>query len=407
MTIREELEKTELKVLSPQACFSARSQGRVRPEAPHVLRTDFQRDRDRIIHSKSFRRLKHKTQVFLSPFGDHYRTRLTHCLEVSQIARTIAKALRLNEDLTEAIALGHDLGHTPFGHAGEAALQDLMAAHGGFEHNRQSLRLVDLLEERYPAFPGLNLTYEVREGLAKHRTTHDRPPPDDDLAREFPLALAPSLEAQAINAADAVAYDNHDLDDGLSAGIIAEADLKGIALWREAAKAGGGPRRARRLEPKLRRRQAIHQLINLMVSDLIENSARLIEAQGVRSLAGVRRHGEPLVRFSAAVEARRRELEDFLRENFYEHFRIKRMAQKARMFVEALFQEYLRHPRLLPSEHQALIRPEDLGPPRAGRRSAPGPGETLQRAVADYIAGMTDSFAQQEYKRLFFPFERV
>lgn len=380
---REALEEREHYTLAPYAAHSADSRGRRYPEPEHPYRTCYQRDRDRIIHSTAFRRLEYKTQVFVNHEGDYYRTRLTHTLEVAQIARTIARALGLNEDLVEAIALAHDLGHTPFGHSGEDALRELMREHGGFEHNRHGLRVVDKLEHRYARFPGLNLTYEVREGMAKHRSRYDQPPPSP-----FDDGLQPTLEAQVVEVADAVAYDSHDLDDALKAGLVGEEDLAGVTLWevaRERAEREFGP-----LEPESRRVHIVRFLINHEVTALLEQTAANIESLPARSLEDVRRAPGPLVAFDEETERLRRELQDFLMERVYQHYRVMRMATKARRFIEELFTAYIRNPKQLP--RSALRFVDEDG---------------LERVVCDYIAGMTDRYAQDEYLKLFAPFERV
>ncbi|MHC5056887.1 MAG: deoxyguanosinetriphosphate triphosphohydrolase [Planctomycetota bacterium] len=369
------------------ASYAARpesSRGRVHEESEHAYRAPYQRDRDRIVHSTAFRRLEYKTQVFVNHEGDHYRTRLTHTLEVAQIARTIARALLLNEDLTEAVALAHDLGHTPFGHSGEEALAELMRDDGGFEHNLHGLRVVDRLEKRYDAFDGLNLTYEVREAFVRHRTAYDAPA---DPPEEFPATDQVHLEGQAVCAADAIAYNSHDLDDGLVSGLISEEDLGGLALWRAAedAVATSGED-----HPKLRRRAIVRHLINRQVTELIENSRRLIAEAGVESLDDVRSTGGWLVRSGEALEAEKREFQDFLHEHLYRHYRVMQTANKAKKFVRSLFEEFLAHAEDLPDDFRERV--DDEG---------------LNRVVCDYIAGMTDRYAQDTYQKLFYPYERM
>jgi len=380
---RQALEEREERTLAPYAALSARSRGRRHSEPEHPYRTCYQRDRDRIIHSTAFRRLEYKTQVFVNHEGDYYRTRLTHTLEVAQIARTIARALNLNEDLAEAVALAHDLGHTPFGHSGEDALRELMREHGGFEHNLHGLRVVDKLEHRYAQFPGLNLTYEVREGMARHRTRYDQPP-----ASEFADDGQPALEAQAVELADAIAYDSHDLDDALKAGLVSEEDLDGVALWelaRERAEGEWGP-----LGPESRRVHVVRFLINLEVTALLEQTCTNLERLGVGSAAEVRRPSSPVVAFAPETARLRHELQEFLLERVYRHYRVVRMATKARRFVEELFAAYLANPRQLPDPALRLLEEDGL-----------------HQVVCDYIAGMTDRYAQDEYLKLFVPFERV
>jgi len=377
---REEIEEREEKTLAPYAMKSKYSRGRQHPEPEHPFRTVYQRDRDRIIHSTAFRRLEYKTQVFVNHEGDHFRTRLTHTMEVAQIARTIARALNVNEDLVEAVALAHDIGHTPFGHSGEEALRELMKDHGGFEHNLHGLRVVDLLEKRYPNFRGINLTYEVRESIVKHSTSYDRPF-TEEFGPEPPL-----IEAQIVEVADAVAYDSHDLDDGFSAGMITEQDLLRLGIGRLAAE----KIKNKSLDPKLRRAQAIVFIINYEVTDIIAHAEKMIKESGVKSPEDVRKVGMRLVDFSPEVKQLKEELEAFLQERVYRHFRVMRMMNKAKHFVKCLFNAYVSDPRQLPFEYQKWV--EKVG---------------LHRGVCDYIAGMTDRFAQDDYIKLFHPYERV
>ncbi len=380
--LREEVERREEGELAPWAMKSADSRGREYPEQEHEYRTAYQRDRDRIIHCKAFRRLEYKTQVFLNHEGDHYRTRLTHTLEVAQIARTIARALKLNEDLTEAIALSHDLGHTPFGHSGERALREVMEGRGGFEHNRHGLRVVDTLERQYRDFPGLNLTYEVRESIAKHATRWDNPESHD-----FEPG-PPLLEAQIVEVADSVAYDNHDLDDGLSAGIISRAELEDMELW---ARAERKIRRERgQKQDELRDREIIRYLINLFCSDLIEETARRIEQCDIQSAAEVRQQEGNLVDFSPPVRKEKQKLEDFLFNSLYRDHRVVRQITKAERFVREIFNAYVADSRQLPPEYQEWAE-------RVG----------LHQAVCDYIAGMTDRYAQDQYLQLFQPYQKL
>jgi len=368
---REYLERREEQTLAPYATRSGRSRGRVHPEPEHDYRTRFQRDRDRIIHCKAFRRMEYKTQVFLNHEGDHYRTRLTHTLEVSQIARTIARALRLNEDLTEAIALAHDLGHTPFGHSGEDVLREAMARHGGFEHNWQGLRVVDILENQYPRFRGLNLTYEVRESIAKHTSKWDEPHIVD-----FEPG-PPVLEAQVVEAADSIAYDNHDLDDGLSAGILNERDLEKVELWKGALEQLGQGR------ADTRGPQIVRYLINRFASDLIENARARLAESGIRSPEDVKRHEGNVVDFSDSFRKQKEELEAFLLETLYRDDHVVRETNRAKHFVEFIFNAYVCDARQLPPEYQQWA--EQVG---------------LHRAVCDYIAGMTDRYAREKYLQL-------
>jgi len=380
---RELLEERELETLAPYAAHSAENRGRRYPEGEHPYRTCYQRDRDRIVHSTAFRRLEYKTQIFVNHEGDYYRTRLTHTLEVAQIARTIARVLNLNEDLTEATALAHDLGHTPFGHSGEDALRELMREHGGFEHNLHGLRVVDKLEHRYIAFPGLNLTAEVREGMAKHHTRYDHPLPS-----EFADGLQPTLEAQVVASADSIAYDSHDLDDALKASLLREEELRGVALWERARERA--EREFGSLGPENRRIHVVRVLINLEVTALLEQTCANLESARVESLVEVRQAGRPLVGFDRETDELRQGLQKFLMERVYQHYRVMRMATKARRFIEELFAAYIENPRQLPPS--ALGQVEEEG---------------LHRVVCDYIAGMTDRYAQDEYLKLFAPFERV
>jgi len=383
MLSREEAEQLEAQRLAPYAQRSGTSRGRAYAEAEHAYRTAFQRDRDRVLHTTAFRRLEYKTQVFVNHEGDHYRTRLTHTLEVAQIARTVARALRVNEDLVEAIAMAHDLGHTPFGHAGEAALSEMMAGKGGFNHNTHGLRIVEKLEKRYPDFPGLNLTWEVREGIIKHATDYDAPE-----AGDYEPECRATLEGQIINLADEIAYNAHDLDDGLRSGLIQARQLRGLELW-DAALAALDVRGADEIN-SVDRSRIIRYLIDLEVTDLITaTEARLHEVRPA-SVDGVRDQPRDMVCFSTAMSQRNRELKGLLLSDLYRHWRVVRMAQKARRMLTRLFRAYAEAPQQLPSWVQALID-----------------GERVERVVCDYVAGMTDRFAQQEYRSMFESSERV
>jgi len=373
--------------LAPFAARSTESLGRKYPETFKDNRPAFERDRDRIIHCAAFRRLEYKTQVFVNHEGDYYRTRLTHSLEVAQIGRGIARRLHLNEDLVEALALAHDLGHTPFGHTGEEVLNRLMADFGGFEHNRQSLRIVEKLEERYPDFNGLNLSFETREGIIKHSSTYDRPDVEGSLA-ELEPSWKPTLEAQIIDLADEIAYNNHDIDDGLKAGYISLDALSENRLWQETFSLVG--RKYPGLEGDRRIYQTISHLIGTLIDDLVTNTGKNLSAHGVDSLEKVRLNHERLVEFSPEMAGKNRELMKFLRNRLYRHFKVERMRIKAERFLILLFESYLRAPSLLPRSYQEKFDQE-------GR----------ERVIADYIAGMTDRFALDEYKRLFEPYERV
>jgi dGTPase len=373
--------------LAPYAQTSARSRGRRYPETEHRYRSAFQRDRDRIIHSRAFRRLEYKTQVFVNHEGDHYRTRLTHSIEVSQIGRTVARALGLNEDLVESLSLCHDLGHTPFGHLGEDVLAEAMRANGGFEHNRQTLRIVERLEERYPEFPGLNLSWEVREGIAKHSGPIDvaRAP---EFAEYEPDRMPP-LEAQLIDWVDEIAYNHHDIDDGLESGLL---ELEGLAA---SVPLFGEPLRAARLrypsaDPRQIQTQALRGLIDTLVTDLIDTTRRSLREAGIGSTEEIRGAPKPLAALSPAIAERNRALKAYLREFLYHHHHIERMKDKARRVLVALFDRYRENDRLLPADARRRI-PEDGVP----------------RTIADYIAGMTDRYASEEYRRLFDPSLRV
>lgn len=372
---REAFETEERERLAPYAAKSAESRGRVVDETEAAYRTAYQRDRDRIVHSAAFRRLEYKTQVFIYHEGDHYRNRLTHTLEGSQIARTIARALRLNEELTEAVILAHDLGHTPFGHAGERVLAELMRDDGGFDHNRQSLRIVDLLEERYPGFRGLNLCYETREGILKHGCDWPHPVP-------IPHAEAqPSLEAQVADYSDEIAYTVHDLDDGLRSGLLNQADLKGVWLWNETHQRVVDELGA--ASSRVLRAQTIRALVDRLVTELLECSAARIEASGVGSVEQVRHTQERIIGFRPELDEARLELKRFLYLRLYEHPRVAAASDLAAEAIRSLFAAYRATPGLLPEHVRARIEVD---------------GEA--RAVADYVAGMTDRFALGERDRL-------
>ncbi len=365
--------------------LSRMSRGRRFPEPPHPMRTAFQRDRDRIVHSAAFRRLEYKTQVFVNHEGDYYRTRLTHTVEAAQITRTAARALGLNSELAEAVALAHDLGHTPFGHAGERALRALMEPHGGFDHNAQSLRTVDWIEVRYPNFRGLNLTFEVREGIIKHSEFKLRP-----AAAEFDSSLFPCLEAQIVDLADEIAYLAHDVDDGLKADMLTADDLNGTRLFREAAAAAHEA--SPRAEQGVVRYQTVIRMIDAMVTDLVTNISTELERSSIRSVETVRRAGRALASFGAAMAPMVEELKQLMRERLYRHYRVSRMTGKAGRVLERLFETYMGEPRQMPGH---VLRRIEFD------------GEALARVVADYIAGMTDRFALDECRKLFDPDERV
>jgi len=376
--------------LAPCAADPAASRGRLHPEAAPAYRSEYQRDRDRIIHSAAFRRLEYKTQVFVNHEGDLFRTRLTHSIEVAQVARSIARPLQLNEDLTEGIALAHDLGHTPFGHAGQDALNACMKSYGGFEHNLQSVRVVDELEERYAEFPGLNLTFETREGILKHCSLKNAAELGE-LGRRFIEKQQPSLEAQLTNLADEIAYNSHDVDDGLRAGLITVEALATITLFQEQYEM------VRSLYPDLAPRRTIHEvvrrLIGCQVIDLVETSKAALLQANLDSIDAVRQYGKPLIAFSDSMCEKNLELKRFLRTSLYRHYRVHRMSAKAGRTVTALFEAYIDDPRLMPedAQQQVALLEKTLG--KDGRA----------RAVADYIAGMTDRYAIVEYERTFNP----
>jgi dGTPase len=369
MLTRAEFETLEDRWLAPYAMRNRATRGRTYGEPEHAFRPAFQRDRDRIIHSSAFRRLEYKTQVFVNHEGDYYRTRLTHTMEAAQITRTIARAMRLNEDLAEAVALAHDLGHTPFGHAGERILH----------------RLMDVLEERYPEFPGLNLSWEVREGIVKHSTRYDRPH-----VQEFDPEKAPTLEAQIVDFADEIAYNAHDIDDGLKSEMLTPQDLEASRLWTRAfdavrESAPGG-------DERILRYQAVRRIIDMLVVDLISATETNLAGHGVDSLEGVRGVLPKLVSFGDEVGTQVLELKKTLYDRLYNHHRVRRMAVKADRIMTALFETYMAEPRQMPPRTHARIVER---------------GEPLSQVVADYVAGMTDRFALDEYKKLFDPYEKV
>ncbi|MBN1689251.1 MAG: deoxyguanosinetriphosphate triphosphohydrolase [Candidatus Omnitrophica bacterium] len=375
---RQSYQETEAQILAPYAVWSAHSRGRKYPEKEHHSRTAFQRDRDRIIHSTAFRRLQYKTQVFVNHEGDHYRTRLTHTLEVAQISRSLCRALALNEDLAEAIALAHDLGHGPFGHAGEMVLQEMMKDHGGFEHNQQSLRIVEKLEESYPDFPGLNLTHETLAGLKKHF----------HVGASSPSGKMRFLEAEIVDVADEIAYISHDLDDGLRSALIQEPDLEGIELWRDACRYIH--RKYKTLTAEKKRRLGIRLLINRLVTDLVESTEKRIGKFRICRLTDIRKVEQPVVVFSSKIKGQVKQLKQFLGCNLYGHYRVVRMTDKGQRCLKSLFEIYLQKPEQFPRE--ILLKCKKEG---------------IRRTICDYLAGMTDRFALDEYKRFFEPYERV
>ncbi|MEJ2668528.1 MAG: deoxyguanosinetriphosphate triphosphohydrolase [Deinococcales bacterium] len=374
---RAALEDRERRALAPYACLAADSRGRLHPESESRFRTAFQKDRDRVVHTSAFRRLEYKTQVFVNTQGDYYRTRLTHTLEVVQVGKSIARALGLNEDLTETIALAHDLGHPPFGHAGERALDRLASAIGGFDHNKQSLRIVTELEHRYPAFPGLNLSWETLEGIMKHETQYDVADASWEPDRQ------PSLEAQVVNVADELAYNAHDLDDGLRSGHLSPVDITEVGIVSELMQ-------RLELDPfrfaNTQRYHLIRELLGDVIIDASEHTDANLRRAGVESVDDVRDADAKLVGNSPPMQRKLAELKQFLYDRFYFHYRQIRMTRKADAILERIFKAYLEAPDMLPFDVQAQA--EALG---------------LEQAVTDYIAGMTDRFAGEEYRRLFDP----
>jgi len=373
---RQQLEEIEDKSLAPYGTRSKDSKGRAYLDSEPEYRTSFQRDRDRILHTTAFRRLEYKTQVFINFEGDYFRTRLTHTLEVAQIGRTFARALGGNEDLVEAICLAHDLGHSPFGHSGEVALARLMKDFGAFDHNKQSLRIVTELEQRYPEFPGLNLSWEVREGMVKHESEYDISD-----ARDFHPDLRGNLETQIANVADELAYTTHDLDDGLRSGMITPHMLEGIALWeilREAYK-WRGPN----LED-MERHRMIRQLVGIMVTDMIETTDKRLKESKAKSALDLQKLKHNVIGYSEDMQRRNRELKDFLYKKLYRHYRVVRMQVKAERLITDLFNSYRAEPLMLPETIQAFINPRGL-----------------ERTICDYIAGMTDRYAIEEHQKLF------
>ncbi|MBN1218789.1 MAG: deoxyguanosinetriphosphate triphosphohydrolase [Anaerolineae bacterium] len=380
---REEIEAEEAGRLAAYAMCSRDSKGRNVPEDEHLYRTAYQRDRDRIIHTTAFRRLEYKTQVFIITEGDYYRTRLTHTVEVAQIGRTMARALRVNEDLTEAICLAHDLGHSPFGHSGETALNELMTGRGGFDHNYQSFRIVEKLENRFPDFRGLNLSWEVREGILKHETEYDQ-----SNVTDFEPEWRAGLEAQIVNFADEIAYTTADLDDGLRSGMIAPEQLKEVEFWRLVTDELG-------IEPDrtftdMDRHRIIRRLVGKEVSDVVQATSQRLVEHNIQSVELVRNFPENLVTHSETVKNLNRQLKDFLFQNLYQHWRVMRMHLKAERLLKELFETYVTSPFVLPENIQRQAEQNDL-----------------HRIICDYIAGMTDRFAMEEHSKLFDPIKRV
>ena len=377
MIKRIDFEKLESTILAPYAVKSGESRGRQHTEEEHPYRSRFQRDRDRIIHTSAFRRLEYKTQVFVYHEGDYYRTRLTHSLEVAQIARSICKSLQLNEDLAESIALSHDLGHPPFGHTGQDVLNRLMKENGGFEHNKQSLRIVKLLEKRYPEFDGLNLTWEVLEGICKH--TKDK----ENLITSEEGMRHPSLEAQIADFSDGIAYNAHDLDDGITSNLLDLGQLRKVALWKE--NEDRFDQQYSNLDFKLKKYQVVRGIINELVTDLREATLKNIERYSLKSVDEVRRTPTLIASFGKAVSEKNKELKKFLHKNMYSHRKVLRMEFKAELTLDGIFEAYLKMPGLLP---ESILNSEVHG--------------NLERRICDYISGMTDRYAINEYKKLYF-----
>ena len=375
---RAALEDLEDKALAPYGMRSKNTKGRAYLDTEPDYRTTFQRDRDRILHTTAFRRLEYKTQVFINYEGDYFRTRLTHTLEVAQIGRTLARTLGGNEDLVEAICLAHDLGHSPFGHSGETALARLMRDYGGFDHNKQSLRIVTEIEQRYPEFPGLNLSWEVREGMVKHESEYDISD-----ARDLNPELRGNLETQIANVSDELAYTTHDLDDGLRSGLINPQILEGIALWEILKETyhWRGP-----ILDDIERHRMIRHLVGLMVTDMVHTTDQRLKESGVKSATDLQKLAYNVIGYSEDMQRRNRELKDFLFQKLYRHYRVVRMQVKAENIIKNLFESYISEPTMLPTQFQKIIN-----------------SRGLQRTVCDYIAGMTDRFAIEEHQRLFDP----
>jgi dGTPase len=380
---RKELEEIEIAILAPYGLRSSESRGRAYPEAESETRTAFERDRDRIIHTTAFRRLELKTQVFVVYEGDHYRTRLTHTMEVAQLGRSLARGLGGNEDLTEAICLAHDLGHAPFGHAGEYVLNRLMADHGGFNHNTQSYRIVTELEQRYPDFKGLNLTFETREGMIKHETSYDK----SDASGYEPDKQA-SLEAQIANLADEIAYNAHDLDDGLRAELFSPHDLDALVLWQELSETAGWQKHAP--FTSILRHEIIRELIGRSIQDVLQQTNTQLNAHQIDSPEKLQLLPQKIVGYTADFTPKIQALKKFLYEHMYHHYRLRRMQAKAERFITELFEAYMKEPGMLPTTTQQRLQ------------EAPVP-----RVITDYIAGMTDRYALQEWQKLYDPYVRA
>ncbi len=388
MRTRKELEELEDQVLASYAMRSKDSAGREHKEGQHETRTCYQRDRDRIVHSEAFRKLEYKTQVFVIFEGDYYRTRLTHTIEVAQIARTIGRNLRLNEDLIEGVALAHDLGHPPFGHAGEDALNNIMRQAGlpSFNHNKRSFDIVTKYEKRYPDFDGLNLTREVLVGILKHQTPYDLPGKDNKL-----LGEGPTLEARVVDIADSLAYLNHDIDDGLTSGCISEDDLRESALWQKVLKKLEAPLKGQ--NPEMRKYQIVKELIDMQVKDLLQATDQRLKDEDFKSSAQVKKIKKTIVGFSQRMAQERNSLQGLINKKLYHHYRVERMTAKAKRIVDALFTVYKGQPSQLPEEIY--------------ERNKKYTQRQIYELICNYIASMTDRFALDEYKKLFHPYEKV
>jgi dGTPase len=386
MQTREDIELLEDKILAPYAMKSKDSKGRDYPEPPHATRTAYQRDRDRIVHSEAFRKLEYKTQVFTILEGDYYRTRLTHTIEVAQIARTIGRNLRLNEDLIEAVALAHDLGHPPFGHAGEEELNSMMKDSGGFNHNKRSYDIVSRFEKRYPDFDGLNLTVEVRVGILKHQTVYDLP-----VKHSKKLDESPTLEAQVVDFADSLAYLNHDIDDGLTSGFISEKDLIESTLWQKALERIKG--RVSTEDREMLKYQIVKELIDMQIKDLLAVTDAKLKKMNFRSSKEVKSTKDTIVSFSPEMAKHRNALQNLLFEKLYRHYRVVRMTEKAKRIVRDLFEVYLNEPEQLPYEIY--------------KRNQKYSQKEKYEIICNYIASMTDRFALAEHKKIFNPYEKV
>ncbi len=389
---RDKLENLEEEILAPYAMKSKYTKGRRYKEQEHEYRSVYQRDRDRIIHSTAFRKLEYKTQVFVNHEGDYYRTRLTHTQEVAQIARSIAKALRLNEELTESIALAHDIGHTPFGHSGETILNKLVGKkEGGFEHNIQGLRVLEELETKYPDFPGLNLSWEVREGMVKHKTSYDSPIYKN--YKEYELDKRATMEAQVVNIADEIAYNSHDVDDGITSGLLKLEDLKNTKIWGEIEKKINKKKFAN-LSPVMKKYTVTRLLINLQITDLLNNTIETINKENIDSVEKVRNYKKNVVDFSSEMKIMHKDLKNFLYINMYKHYKVIRMEEKSQRIITDLFEIYCKRGSGV----------ESILPPNIRKRLEK---DSIKRVIADYIAGMTDREILDEYKKFFDPYEKV